>query len=180
MVWGDGSASREFLYVRDAAEGIVAAAERYDKSDPVNLGAGFEIQIRDLVPLIARLCRFQGEIVWDTTKPNGQPRRMLDTSRALAEFGWKARIGFEEGLARDRGVVRAAPERIGARHVKKALITGITGQDGSYLAELLLAKGYEVHGIIRRSSTFNTEPHRPHLPGPARAGHAGSSCTTAT
>ena len=98
VVWGDGSASREFLHARDAAEGIVAASERYDKSEPVNLGAGFEIKIRDLVPLIARLCRFEGEIVWDTTKPNGQPRRMLDTSRALEEFGWKARIGFEEGL----------------------------------------------------------------------------------
>jgi GDP-L-fucose synthase len=98
VVWGDGSASREFLHARDAAEGIVAACERYDKSEPVNLGAGFEIKIRDLVPLIARLCRFEGEIVWDTSKPNGQPRRMLDTSRALKEFGWKARIGFEEGL----------------------------------------------------------------------------------
>ncbi len=99
VVWGDGSASREFLHARDAAEGIVTAAERYDKSAPVNLGAGFEIRIRDLVPLIARLCRFEGDMVWDATKPNGQPRRMLDTSRALREFGWKARIGFEEGLA---------------------------------------------------------------------------------
>ena len=97
--WGTGAASREFLHARDAAEGIVAAAERYDRSDPVNLGAGFEIKVRDLVPLVARLCRFQGEIVWDTTKPDGQPRRMLDTSRALREFGWKARIPFEEGLA---------------------------------------------------------------------------------
>ena len=99
VVWGDGSASREFLHARDAAEGIVAAAERYDSSEPVNLGAGFEIRIRDLVPLVARLCRFDGEIVWDTSKPNGQPRRMLDTSRALREFGWRARTGFEEGLA---------------------------------------------------------------------------------
>jgi len=98
VVWGDGSASREFLHARDAAEGIVAACERYDKSEPVNLGAGFEIKIRDLVPLVARVCRFEGEVVWDTTKPNGQPRRMLDTSRAVKEFGWKARIGFEEGL----------------------------------------------------------------------------------
>jgi GDP-L-fucose synthase len=98
VVWGDGSASREFLHARDAAEGIVTAAERYDRSDPVNLGAGFEIKIRDLVPLVARLCRFDGEIVWDTTKPNGQPRRMLDTSRAEREFGWKARIPFEDGL----------------------------------------------------------------------------------
>jgi GDP-L-fucose synthase len=99
VVWGTGAASREFLHARDCAEGIVAAAERYDRSDPVNLGAGFEITIRDLVPLIMRLCRFEGELVWDTTKPDGQPRRMLDTTRAEREFGWKARIGFEEGLA---------------------------------------------------------------------------------
>jgi GDP-L-fucose synthase len=98
VVWGDGSASREFLHARDAAEGIITAAEKYEKSDPVNLGAGFEIKIRDLVPLVARLCQFEGRIVWDTSKPNGQPRRMLDTSRAEREFGWKARIGFEEGL----------------------------------------------------------------------------------
>ncbi len=98
VVWGDGSPTREFLHARDAAEGIVTAAERYDKSDPVNLGAGFEIRIRDLVPLVARLCRFPGDVVWDATRPNGQPRRMLDTSRALREFGWKARIPFEQGL----------------------------------------------------------------------------------
>ncbi|HEY6004037.1 MAG TPA: GDP-L-fucose synthase [Anaeromyxobacter sp.] len=98
VVWGTGAASREFLHARDAAEGIVAAAERYEKSEAVNLGAGFEIKIRELVPLVARLCRFQGEIVWDPSKPDGQPRRMLDTSKAQREFGWKARIGFEEGL----------------------------------------------------------------------------------
>ncbi len=98
VVWGTGAASREFLHARDAAEGILDACERYDKSEPVNLGAGFEIKIRDLVPLVARLCRFEGELVWDTTKPDGQPRRMLDTSRALREFGWKAKIAFEDGL----------------------------------------------------------------------------------
>jgi GDP-L-fucose synthase len=98
VVWGTGAASREFLHARDAAEGIADACERYDESEPVNLGAGFEIKIRDLVPLVARLCRFEGEIEWDATKPDGQPRRMLDTSRALREFGWKARIPFEEGL----------------------------------------------------------------------------------
>ncbi len=97
-VWGTGAASREFLHARDAAAGILAAAERYDRSDPVNLGAGFEIRIRELVPLIARLCRFEGAVVFDPSKPDGQPRRMLDTSRALREFGWKAEIGFEEGL----------------------------------------------------------------------------------
>ncbi|MBL0278449.1 MAG: GDP-L-fucose synthase [Anaeromyxobacter sp.] len=98
VVWGSGAASREFLHARDAAAGICDAAERYDKSEAVNLGAGFEITIRDLVPLVARLCRFEGQVVWDASKPDGQPRRMLDTSRALAEFGWQARIGFEEGL----------------------------------------------------------------------------------
>ncbi len=97
-VWGTGQASREFLHARDAAAGLCDAAERYDQSAPVNLGAGFEIKIRDLVPLVARLCRFGGEIVWDHTKPDGQPRRMLDTSRAEREFGWTAKIGFEAGL----------------------------------------------------------------------------------
>ncbi|HEY2029287.1 MAG TPA: GDP-L-fucose synthase [Myxococcales bacterium] len=99
VVWGDGSASREFLHARDAARGVVAAAELYDKSEPLNLGAGFEIKIRDLVPLVAELCRFKGRIAWDTSKPNGQPRRMLDTSRAERELGWRARIPFREGLA---------------------------------------------------------------------------------
>ncbi|MFL5359714.1 MAG: GDP-L-fucose synthase family protein [Myxococcales bacterium] len=98
VVWGTGAASREFLHARDAAEGIVAAAERYEKSEAVNLGAGFEIKIRDLVPLVARLCRFQGDLVWDATKPDGQPRRMLDTSKALREIGWKARTSFVDGL----------------------------------------------------------------------------------
>ena len=98
VAWGTGAASREFLHARDAAEGIVAAAAGYAKSEPVNLGAGFEITVRDLVPLVARLCRFEGEIAWDPSKPDGQPRRMLDTSRAAAEFGWRARIPFEEGL----------------------------------------------------------------------------------
>jgi len=98
VVWGTGNASREFLYAGDAAEGIVLAAERYNSSEPVNIGAGFEIKIKDLVPLIARLTGFQGDIVWDATKPDGQPRRMLDTSRAEKLFGFKAKVGFEEGL----------------------------------------------------------------------------------
>jgi GDP-L-fucose synthase len=100
MVWGDGSPTREFLYVEDAAEGILLAAERYNQSEPVNLGSAFEISIKDLVDLIARLTGFQGEIVWDTTKPNGQPRRKLDTSRAREYFGFEARTPFEEGLRR--------------------------------------------------------------------------------
>jgi GDP-L-fucose synthase len=97
-VWGTGSASREFLYVEDAAEGIVLASEKYDDEAPVNLGVGAEITIRDLVELIARLTRFEGTLRWDATKPDGQPRRALDTSRAREQFGFSARTSFEEGL----------------------------------------------------------------------------------
>jgi len=98
VVWGDGSPTREFLYVEDAAEGILLAAERYNRSDPVNLGLAFEISIRDLVAIIARETGFNGKIVWDTTKPNGQPRRKLDTSRAERDFGFRAQVSFEDGL----------------------------------------------------------------------------------
>ena len=98
VCWGDGIATREFLYVEDCAEAIVRAAEFYDKPEPVNLGSGMEISIKDLIHLIARLTGFNGEIVWDTTKPNGQPRRCLDTSKALHEFGFKAKTSFETGL----------------------------------------------------------------------------------
>ena len=98
VVWGDGSATREFLYVDDAAEGIVLAMEKYNDPDPVNIGAGFEISIKDLVHLIAKVSGFDGKIVWDTSKPNGQPRRMLDTGRAQQRFGFKATTGFEAGL----------------------------------------------------------------------------------
>jgi GDP-L-fucose synthase len=97
-VWGDGSPTREFLYVEDAAEGILLAAERYAASAPVNLGSAFEISIEELARSIARATGFAGEIVWDTSKPNGQPRRKLDTSRAEREFGFRARTSFEEGL----------------------------------------------------------------------------------
>lgn len=98
VVWGDGSASREFFYAEDAAEAIVLATEKYDKPEPVNLGAGFEIKIKDLVNLICKLMDFNGEIEWDTTKPNGQPRRCLDVSKAQKEFGFNAKTDFEEGL----------------------------------------------------------------------------------
>lgn len=97
-VWGTGKASREFLFVEDAAEGVVLAAEKYEKPDPVNLGAGFEITIKDLIETICRLMDFKGEIRWDATKPDGQPRRMLDTSRAEKEFGFRAKTSFENGL----------------------------------------------------------------------------------
>jgi GDP-L-fucose synthase len=100
VVWGDGTPTREFLYVQDAAEGILLAAERYDRSDPVNLGSALEISIKDLVEMIARLAEFKGTIVWDTTQPNGQPRRKLDTSRAKEYFGFEAKTTFEDGLQR--------------------------------------------------------------------------------
>jgi GDP-L-fucose synthase len=97
-VWGTGSASREFLYVDDCAEGIVAATERYDRAEPVNLGSGREITIKELVQTIASLTGFEDEIVWDTSKPDGQPRRCLDTSRAERLFGFRAATSFEQGL----------------------------------------------------------------------------------
>jgi len=100
VVWGTGKASREFLYVEDAAEGIVLATEKYDKSNPINLGAGREITIKELVNLIAKLTGYEGRIVWDTSKPDGQPRRCLDTSRARKEFGFEAKTDFIEGLRR--------------------------------------------------------------------------------
>ena len=97
-VWGTGIPTREFLYVEDAAEGILLASEKYNKSDPVNLGAGFEISIKDLVALIAELTGFKGRIIWDKAMPDGQPKRMLDVSRAEKEFGFRAKTNFEEGL----------------------------------------------------------------------------------
>ena len=100
VVWGTGKATREFLYVEDAAEGIILATEGYNKPDPVNIGAGFEISIKGLVELIVKLTDFKGEIVWDTLRPDGQPRRCLDTTRAYKEFGFKAKTNLEEGLKR--------------------------------------------------------------------------------
>jgi GDP-L-fucose synthase len=97
-LWGDGSATREFLYVDDAAEGILLAAERYDSSDPVNLGNGVEITIRDLATKIAQAARYEGRFVWDTSKPNGQPRRQLDVTRARERFGFVAQTPFDVGL----------------------------------------------------------------------------------
>ncbi len=100
VVWGSGDASREFLYVEDCAEAVVLATERYDKGEPVNIGAGFEITIRELAGLVAGLTGFEGKIVWDTSKPDGQPRRMLDVERAEREFGFKAKTTLTQGLAR--------------------------------------------------------------------------------
>ena len=98
--WGDGSPTREFLYVEDAADGLVTAAEKYNGDLPVNLGSGYEISIKDLTEMVARLTGFQGKIVWQTDKPNGQPRRGLDVSRAKELFNWSAQVSFEEGMKR--------------------------------------------------------------------------------
>jgi GDP-L-fucose synthase len=100
VVWGDGSPTREFLYVDDAAEGILLAAERYNGEQPVNLGSGHEVTIKDLVEMIAHLTGFTGRIVWDPSMPNGQPRRSVSTRRAEEYFGFQARMPFEEGLPR--------------------------------------------------------------------------------
>jgi GDP-L-fucose synthase len=99
-VWGDGSPTREFLYVEDAADGIVTAAEKYNGSEPVNLGSGYEISIKDLAEMIVRFTDFGGKLVWQTDKPNGQPRRGLDVRRAREYFGWQAKMPFEEGIHR--------------------------------------------------------------------------------
>lgn len=109
VLWGDGSPTREFLFVDDAAEGVVLATERYDGAEPVNLGSGQEIAIRDLAPIVAKATGFTGRIAWDTSKPNGQPRRGLDTSRAERAFGFRATTPFDEGLAATVAWWRAQP-----------------------------------------------------------------------
>jgi GDP-L-fucose synthase len=100
VLWGDGSPTREFLYVQDCVDGLLAAAERYDGSEPVNLGTGAEISIRDLAALVAELTGYAGRIQWDTSMPNGQPRRALDATRAAELFGWRAQVPLREGLER--------------------------------------------------------------------------------
>lgn len=109
-VWGDGSPSREFLYSTDAARGIVLATQNYNESDPVNLGTGYEITIRDLVELICELMEFKGKIVWETDKPNGQPRRCLDTEKAKQSFGFTAEVDFKQGLTNTIDWYRQHPE----------------------------------------------------------------------
>jgi GDP-L-fucose synthase len=122
-VWGTGSASREFLYVDDAAEGIALAAEHYHGAEPVNLGVGSEITIRELVALIAVLTGFAGEIRWDPTKPDGQPRRTLDTSRARALFGFEARTSFRDGLSRTVEAYRFKQRRAASTPASKVVPT---------------------------------------------------------
>jgi len=114
IVWGDGSPTREFIYAADAAEGILLATERYNDPDPVNIGSSYEISIRDLVTLIADLTGFRGRIVWDTTKPNGQPRRKLDVSRAWERFGFRAETTFTDGLRATIEWYRAHREPVAA------------------------------------------------------------------
>jgi len=99
-VWGDGSPTREFLYVEDAADGIITAAEKYNESEPINLGSGYEISIKDLAEMIVKYTGFKGKLAWQTDKPNGQPRRGLDVTRAREKFGWSAQVPFEEGMRR--------------------------------------------------------------------------------
>jgi GDP-L-fucose synthase len=115
VLWGDGSPTREFLYVQDCADGIIVAAQRYDGPEPVNLGTSHEISIRDLASLISELTGFDGEIHWDSTKPSGQPRRSLDTSRAEELFGWRAKTSFRDGLRRTIEWYRAAAPAYAAR-----------------------------------------------------------------
>ena len=115
VAWGDGSPTREFLYVEDAADGIVTAAEKYNGDEPVNLGSGYEISIKDLTEMIIRLIGFEGKLVWDTEKPNGQPRRGLDVSRAKEYFGWQAQVSFEEGMRRTIEWFKENKERIESR-----------------------------------------------------------------
>jgi GDP-L-fucose synthase len=112
LVWGDGSPTREFLYVEDAADGIVTAAENYNGELPVNLGSGYEISIKDLAEMIVRMTGFQGKLVWQTDKPNGQPRRGLDVSRAKALFGWSAQVPFEDGMRRTIEWFKANQDKI--------------------------------------------------------------------
>jgi len=107
IVWGTGKATREFFYVEDAVDAIILATEKYNKSDPINIGAGFEISIKDLVNLIVELTGFMGKVVWDITKPDGQPRRMLDTTKALNEFGFVAKTDFRKGLRKTINWYRA-------------------------------------------------------------------------
>jgi GDP-L-fucose synthase len=121
LAWGDGSPTREFLYVEDAADGIVTAAEKYNGELPVNLGSGYEISIRHLTEMVARLTGFQGKIVWQTDKPNGQPRRGLDVSRAKELFGWSAQVPFEEGMKRTIEWFKDNKERIASREPKSDL-----------------------------------------------------------
>ena len=118
-LWGDGTPTREFLYVDDAAEGLTLAAERYNDPDPVNLGAGFEISMRDLADEIGKLSGYSGTIVWDPSRPNGQPRRKLDVSRATERFGFTAQTTFTQGLSKTIAWYREHREEIAAREAAR-------------------------------------------------------------
>lgn len=126
IAWGTGKPTREFLYIEDAARGIILATQKYDKPEPVNLASGFEISIKELVKLIVKLTGFKGRIIWDKTKPDGQPRRLLDHHKAYREFGFRATTKFEDGLKKTIDWYR----RISKGSMKRSLITGIDGQGG--------------------------------------------------
>ncbi|MGH7411683.1 MAG: GDP-L-fucose synthase family protein [Candidatus Methylomirabilis sp.] len=124
VCWGDGTPTREFLFVEDCAEAIVLATERFDGPEPVNIGAGFEISIKELVGLIAELTGFRGRVVWDTSKPNGQPRRCLDTTRAQEAFGFRSKTEFREGLRRTIEWYRGRPGQIGSEQERGSRFKG--------------------------------------------------------
>lgn len=147
-IWGTGTPKREFLYVDDLADACIYLMDNYDGNEIVNIGTGEDISIKDLAHLIKEIVGFEGDIVFNTDMPDGTPRKLLDVSK-LKEMGWVYNTTLLDGITKTYENYKMKNKKIG-------LITGITGQSGSYLAELLLEKGYEVHGIIRRSSSFNT------------------------
>jgi GDP-L-fucose synthase len=154
-LWGTGSASREFLYVEDAAEAVVLATERYDDPDPVNLGAGFEISIRALAEKIAALIGFEGELVWDSSQPDGQPRRSLDTSRATEQFGFSATTPFDEGLRRTISWYEG-PEHVAAAESAAEFTVPAVERiyDGDTIVAIIVRGSFDTPGV-----TFFSEDH---------------------
>ena len=162
-IWGTGKPLREFLFVEDLANAIVFLMENIDAKDlyengitHLNIGSGKDISISDLAKLVAEITGFNGKIEYDSSKPDGTPRKLMDVTR-INDLGWKYKTELKEGIIKTYSFFKKKRKIFDSEvKMKQALITGITGQDGSYLTEILLEKGYEVHGIIRRSSSFNT------------------------
>jgi len=138
-VWGDGSPTREFLYVEDAAKGLILACESYDKSDPVNIGSGEEVSIRDLVATISRLVGFSGSVEWDTSRPNGQPRRRVDSTKALSEFDFEAEIPLEVGLKRTVDWYESTFSKTGLGHSDRMRVNPSRDRQVSRQSEMNLA-----------------------------------------
>ena len=184
VLWGDGSPTREFLYVEDAAEGILLAAERYDSSDPVNLGSGIEISHpRSGAADRARDAASRARFVWDTSKPNGQPRRQLDVTRARERFGFVAQDAVRRGASRKtRRAATRNSEKDDRQTMKRALITGITGQDGSYLAELCSRRATRstASSAARARSTPSGSTTSTRIRTPRTTGCASSTATSTT